>query len=450
MVLLTARSGAQNRQSDGIGHCWSIGSHDLQTFHLGSVGDIRQGPGQPVVVVRHRVCTTTHAMTSTLATTHTADAYPRSFPSASPCSLAPGSVAIIIGTRPEAIKLAEVVRLLGPAAEVIHTGQHYSGEMWADVAAEVGLSSHSSPVEVGARTRSAQIGMGVAALGDFLRIREFDVVVVHGDTNATLAGALAANSEGIPLVHVESGLRSHDRGMPEEHNRVLVDHLADLCLAPTASACVNLAAENIDGPRVRLTGNTIVEVVTRLLPDRASRLETCIAHGVRPDSFVLATLHRPENTDNPAQLRAILEDLRSLDVPVVLPLHPRTRKLADPSWLSGLRVTEPLQPRAFLALLKEAALVVSDSGGLQEEVTVLGQQALIVRRSTERPESLVDWCELVQPDGGLRERASARLADLQGWRQRCSRPSPFGDGTASEQTVSAISELVAAAGEGHR
>ncbi len=351
----------------------------------------------------------------------------------------------MIGTRPEAIKLSEVIRLLGPAAVVIHTGQHYSAELWSSVCDDIGLTTSRMAAAVGGQARSAQIGNAVTAIGLLLRRSpRVRVVVVHGDTNATLGGALAANAEGRTLVHVEAGLRSRDRRMPEEHNRVLVDHLADLCLAPTKGAYANLLAESICASRILLTGNTIVEVARALLPSAQQRRALCESHGVRPEEFVLATLHRPENTDDPARLATILSDLRSIDAPVVLPLHPRTRTRVDAACLQGIEVVEPLPPSSFLALLAEAALVVSDSGGIQEEATILGRPALIVRRTTERPESLGRWCELVQPGEQLRNAARLRLADVGGWRQHCAAPSPYGDGFASRRIVDAIATLSSA------
>ena len=357
--------------------------------------------------------------------------------------LADASVAVIVGTRPEAIKLSHVVNRLGRAAVVIHTGQHYSPELWSSVCADIGMAATTTPLAVGGQTRATQIGSGVSAIGAMLRMNDnLRVVVVQGDTNATLAGALAANAEGRLLVHVEAGLRSRDRRMPEEHNRVLVDHLADLCLAPTQGARVNLLAEGICSGRVILTGNTIVEVVRGLLPAARVRREACARHGVEPGRFVLATLHRPENTDDPTRLTAILDDLRAIGATVILPLHPRAREVVEPGSLHGIHVVESLPPRTFLALLAESSLVVSDSGGIQEEATILGRPVLVVRRSTERPEALGRWCELVEPGAQLRVAAQARLGDISGWRRRCAVPSPYGDGSASRRIVDAIAALV--------
>ena len=345
------------------------------------------------------------------------------------------SVAVVIGTRPEAVKMSEVVRRLGPAALLVHTGQHYSSELREQVSSDVGLPAPDVELSVGGKSRAAQIGEAVAALGSVFRDHpRVEAVAVHGDTNATLAGALAANAEGLRLFHVEAGLRSGDRRMPEEHNRVVVDHLSDVCFAPTESARANLLGEGIPESRIELTGNTIVEVVRRLVPGTQHRSRICDRFGVTPDAFVLATLHRPENTDDPAQVGAVLAGLRSLDAPVLMPMHPRTRALAPARWFDGIRVVDSLAPRDFLALMAEAALIVTDSGGIQEEVTVLRRPALVVRSSTERPESLGAWCELVQPGPDFRELARRRMAARGG----LPFVSPYGDGSASERIVSIV------------
>jgi len=357
--------------------------------------------------------------------------------------LPPGSVALVLGTRPEAVKLAGVAALLGEAALVVHTGQHWDPGLWAAVAAEVGLPAPALSLAVGGGSRGRQVGEATTALDAAFEQRAggLRAVVVQGDTNATLAGALAANARGLPLVHVEAGLRSRDRRMPEEHNRVLVDHLADLLCAPTTVARANLLAEGLPPARITVTGNTVVEAVRRLLPPPAERVAVCAAYGVQPAGFVLATLHRPENADDPAVLDAALADLRALGVPVLLPLHPRTRARAPR--LDGLLVVDPVPPRGFLALQAEAALIVSDSGGVQEEASVLGRPVLVLRRSTERPEVLGTVCELVGPGERLRGLARERLGDVAGWRARLEAlPSPYGDGTASARTVAALRLLL--------
>lgn len=346
-------------------------------------------------------------------------------------------IVVVYGTRPEAIKLFILIGLLGRRARVIHTGQHYDTDLADNVDADLGLPPPGTELRIGGLRRGQQLGRATAALSDLLHRDPPAVVVVQGDTNTALAGALAANAEAIPLVHVEAGLRSFDRLMPEEHNRVLIDHLADTCAAPTAGAMANLANEAIHPSRTALTGNTIVEAVHRLVPGASDRATIRAAHGLPAQGYVLATFHRPENVDTPASLRQVLAGLAASPLPVVLPLHPRTaariQEFGLESMLDGVRTLRPQSPRSFLALAHDAALVISDSGGVQEEATVLGTQVLVVRRSTERPEALGRHTELLAPSqlaGALRERAGS-VSD---------RPpvggvgtSPFGDGRASER-----------------
>ncbi len=199
--------------------------------------------------------------------------------------LRPKSIAVVLGTRPEIIKLGHVIRLLGPAARVIHTGQHYDAKL-TDVFFEAfGIERPSELIGVGGKTRGDQIGLALSALEHaFLEDRP-DAVVVQGDTNSTLAAALAANAREIPLIHVEAGLRSYDRRMPEEHNRVITDHLADLCLAPTPTASQNLRTEGISEDRIIVTGNTIVEAVNTLLPPPEVREQILRSRSLTPSAL---------------------------------------------------------------------------------------------------------------------------------------------------------------------
>jgi UDP-N-acetylglucosamine 2-epimerase (non-hydrolysing) len=233
-------------------------------------------------------------------------------------------IAVVLGTRPEIVKLAEILRILGPKARLVHTGQHFDAAMSDVFLDSLGLPWPDLHLAVGGTRRAAQIGTALAELDRYFAEDRPTAVVVQGDTNATAAGALVANANDIPLVHVEAGLRSHDRGMPEEHNRIVTDHLADLLCAPSSVAVGNLAKEGIDLDRVVLTGNTVVEAVHSQLPAPAERSALLERHGLCADSYVLATIHRPENTDNAQSLRQNLAALRGLPVPVVLPLHPRT------------------------------------------------------------------------------------------------------------------------------
>lgn len=356
-------------------------------------------------------------------------------------------IAVVFGTRPEIVKLSGIIRILGPDAWVVHTGQHYEDALAADLIKELGYPPPAVRLAIGGLDRAAQIGEATAELGRAFLTGGPQAVIVQGDTNSTLAAALAANAAGLPLAHVEAGLRSQDRRMPEEHNRRIVDHLADLCLAPTPGAVANLQAEGIVGARVVLTGNTVVEATIRLLPDPDKQAKLRADLGLTTDGYILATLHRPENVDGEA-LEFLLDELGSLSLPVVLPVHPRTRlRIAErhlEPLLHPLRVVNPLPYGSFLGLAAGAALLVTDSGGLQEEASVLRRPVLVVRRSTERPEVLGPGGTLVHPEPGLlAEAAQAILDDLPGALHRAGEVGcPFGDGLASQRCVAALRELL--------
>jgi UDP-N-acetylglucosamine 2-epimerase (non-hydrolysing) len=363
--------------------------------------------------------------------------------------LAPRSVAVVLGTRPEIIKLAHVIRLLGPAAVIVHTGQHYDQGLSGTFLEEFGLDEPHAYLGVGGQTRGQQIGLGVSALDDQLSELSPTAVVVQGDTNTALAGGLAANARETRVVHVEAGLRSYDRRMPEEHNRVLIDHIGDLLCAPTDVSKKNLLEEGIPESRIRVTGNTVVEALLELMPDPLERSRLLDEHHVAPGEFVLSTFHRPENVDDPGRFRTVLTELASLELPVLLPLHPRSMGRATEhgmaELLDAITVIDPIGYREFLGLGAESAFLVSDSGGVQEEVSVYKRSVIVVRRSTERPEVLGTFAELVEPGPGISEVARRWTSDLPGLHQRlASIPSPYGDGTASARIVEEIGELIAA------
>ncbi len=360
--------------------------------------------------------------------------------------LPPASVAVVLGTRPEIIKLAHIIRLLGPAARVIHTGQHYDANLSEVFFGAFGLNPPTHYLGVGGETRGIQIGDAISRLTRLLDDDPARAVVVQGDTNAVLAGALAANATETPLVHVEAGLRSYDRAMPEEHNRVVCDHLSDLCLAPTETSASNLAKEGIEGDRVAITGNPVVEAVQILLPRAEQRAEVLSGYSLERNGFILSTFHRPENVDHPRTWKTILTDLAGLPLPVLLPLHPRSRQRAASfglgPLLDRLQVVDPLPYPEFLALLAECALAVSDSGGIQEEVSVVKRPVVVVRNTTERPEVLGTFATLRRPGEGATEAISAIMEDLPTVHHRLAQtPTPYGDGTASQRSVNLIDRL---------
>jgi UDP-N-acetylglucosamine 2-epimerase (non-hydrolysing) len=361
-------------------------------------------------------------------------------------SLPRGSVAVVLGTRPEIVKLAPVIRRLGDAAFVVHTGQHFDTDMSEAFLSEYGLQEPDLRLAAGGYARAEQLSRMLHGLDVLLAGGDFVAVVVQGDTNSTLAGALAANARGVPVVHVEAGLRSYDRAMPEEHNRVLTDHLADVLCAATPGNVTNLRAEGVPVDRIRLTGNTVVESVLSQLPARSARLRLLAARGLTPDGYVLATIHRPENTDSAVALRAILSELAALQLPVVVPMHPRTaaaaRRAGLTTLLDRLYVEKPLGSSVFLALAAHAAVLVSDSGGVQEECTVLKRPLVVVRQSTERPEAMTDFAVLASPGPEIGRTVetfldghTARITRLQ------QLPSPFGDDSAADRVVDSIRHL---------
>jgi UDP-N-acetylglucosamine 2-epimerase (non-hydrolysing) len=362
--------------------------------------------------------------------------------------MAPSHVVVVYGTRPEAVKLLGVVERLGARARTVHSGQHYSPEMAAEFEGALGMPVPDRQLTVGGTTRGQQIGETVVRVEAELREHGAAAVVVQGDTNSALAGGIAANAAEVPLVHVEAGLRSFDRAMPEEHNRVVVDHLSDLCCAVTDVSAANLAREGISGDdRVVVTGNTVVEAVARLRPAPAEVDGLLAERAVTRDGFVLATFHRPENVDDPDVLAAILRELVALPLPVVLPLHPRTEQRARDAGLGDLlgklQVERPAGYRAFLGLMGACAFAVSDSGGVQEESSVVKRPVIVVRRSTERPEVLGTFCELVAAGPRIGEVAGTWLDDLPAMHGRLAAiDTPYGDGRASAHIVDAIERLV--------
>lgn len=354
-------------------------------------------------------------------------------------------VALVLGTRPEIVKLAGVARLLGPRARIVWSGQHWDPALTTTFFAQYGLPRpHHLLTGVGGEPRGRQIGRMVSALSDHLSARPPAAVVVQGDTNTAAAGALAAHCAGIPVVHVEAGLRSFDPGMPEEANRRLIAPLADLHCAPTATAAAHLLREGVEPGRVVVTGNTVVEATLETLPDDATARRIVAEHGVTPGGYVLATIHRPENTDDAARLAQILDQLAAPDLPVLLPLHPRTRAAVDSFGLRGpvarLRRIEPLDHAGFLALARHCRLLVSDSGGVQEECTVLKRPLVVVRNSTERPEAVrAGFARLARPGHQLALALREMLADEAAAERLARLPSPYGSGQASAEIVTALS-----------
>ncbi|MGI9004831.1 MAG: non-hydrolyzing UDP-N-acetylglucosamine 2-epimerase [Streptosporangiaceae bacterium] len=347
-------------------------------------------------------------------------------------------VAIVTGTRPEIIKLRHICQALGSAGWVVHTSQHEDTELAGVFFAEAGVGVAKELTGISGAPRHVQVGRMVEQLGEAFRAKRPAAVIVQGDTNTASAGAQAANYNGIPVIHVEAGLRSFDRAMPEEVNRCLAGVLADVHCAPTPLAVEQLRAEGVPANRIELTGNTIVEATLAMTPGPAEAAAIARDAGVQPGGYVLATIHRPENTDDPARLKVVLDQLATLGLPVLLPAHPRMRLAARRHGLTAelvrLRVRPPADHHTFLGLASLARLIVSDSGGVQEECTVMKRPLLVIRNSTERPESIAaGFAQLVRPGPMMGETARAMIADTTLDARLAATPCPYGDGTASER-----------------
>ena len=348
----------------------------------------------------------------------------------------------VIGNRPQFVKAAAVSSLLRERHEevLIHTGQHHDDDLSAIFFDELGIPRPAHELGIGGGSNTDQTARMLAVLGPLLADERPDAVLVYGDTNSTLAGGLAAAQARIPVAHVEAGMRSFDRAMPEELNRVLTDHLSDLLLCPSGVAAANLERESVAG-RVEVVGDVMVDVARLVRPRAAADGAPLAAAGVEPGTYLLATAHRAGNVDDPARLRRLVDVLLAVPGPVVLPLHPRTReRLTKAGWLAELeagdvRVLPPLGYVAFTALLLRARAVLTDSGGVQKEAYLAGIRCVTLRDTTEWVETVESgWNTLVDLDAG------AALAALDA-ALPADRPELYGDGHAGARVVAALGTL---------
>ncbi len=349
-------------------------------------------------------------------------------------------VVTVIGNRPQFVKAAAVSPPLRAAHEeiLVHTGQHFDDRLSAIFFSELGIPAPDSELGVALGSATSQTARMLTALEPVLGSVRPDLVLVYGDTNSTLAGVLAAAQMGIPVAHVEAGMRSYDMTMPEELNRVLCDHAAALLLCPSAGAADNLARESVSG-RVEVVGDVMVDVALRVQPRARERADLVRARGVMPGEFVLATAHRAGNVDDPARLRSLVELLCGLGAPVLLPLHPRTAARLDAAGLRAsldacpsVTVCEPLGYLELTACLCQARAALTDSGGLQKEAYLAGVPCLTMRDRTEWTETVqTGWNTLVDlsPDAARRALAAPPPSE---------RPPLYGDGHAGERVVAAL------------
>jgi UDP-N-acetylglucosamine 2-epimerase len=349
-------------------------------------------------------------------------------------------ITTVLGARPQFIKAAPVSRALRAVHEerLIHTGQHYDPLMSAVFFDELDIPAPDVTLHVGSASHGAQTGRMLEAIEQDLLAHRPDAVLVYGDTNSTLAGALAAAKLGIPLVHVEAGLRSFVRDMPEEINRVLTDRLSAVCCCPSDVARANLAAEGITAGVV-VVGDVMLDALRAAAARVATHHTRLEALNVTPQGYVLATVHRAANTDDRARLGAIIDAFGQLTKPVLWPMHPRTRGVlarTSQALPSNVRVVEPLGYLDLVAALTHAAVAVTDSGGLQKEAYWLGVPCVTLRNETE-------WTETVQ--SGWNVLADADVARIvrgvEGARPMTSTRDAYGEDGAAQRVVRSLDAL---------
>jgi UDP-GlcNAc3NAcA epimerase len=350
-------------------------------------------------------------------------------------------VLTVIGNRPQFIKAAAVSGPLRDVADeiLVHTGQHYDDALSQVFFDELGLPRPEHRLELGGGSNTAQAARMLAALEPLLVRERPALVLVYGDTNSTLAGALAAAQAGIPVAHVEAGMRSYDRTMPEELNRVLTDHASDLLLCSSEAPAAILRGERVAG-EIEVVGDVMVDVARLLGPRAAARTEALERFGVRPGEYVLATAHRAGNVDDPERLALLVALLEAVPGPVVLPLHPRTAARVDAAGLrlDGVVLAPPLGYLDFTALLHHARAVLTDSGGVQKEAYLAGVPCVTLRPSTEWTETVeAGWNVLVDLDAGAAVAALER-------RPPAERPPLYGDGRAGERVAAALARRMGA------
>lgn len=345
----------------------------------------------------------------------------------------------VVGARPQFVKLAPVahaLRTAGAQHVIVHTGQHYDARMSDVFFDDLAIPAPDVHLGVGSGTHGVQTGRMLAALDPVLEQERPDWVLVYGDTNSTIAAALSAVKLGLPVAHLEAGLRSFNRPMPEEHNRVLTDHASDLLLAPTTLGMTNLAREGL-ADRSVLVGDVMTDICLRVRDAVRGRRPDDVLAQVGDNDYVLATLHRPANTDEPVRLRSLVASLQALEIPVLLTAHPRlvSRAAAAGITLDGgaVRTLPPLSYPDMVAALDAARAVVTDSGGLQKEAYLLSTPCTTLRSETEWPETLNgSWNVLLTQEPGDLGTVVLRP------RPRQAIGAPYGRGQAAAAVVAAL------------
>jgi UDP-N-acetylglucosamine 2-epimerase len=351
-------------------------------------------------------------------------------------------IVTIVGNRPQFVKAAAVSRLLRERHEelLVHTGQHYDDELSRVFFDELGIPAPDRELGAGSGTNTAQTARMLGALESVLAELEPRLVLVYGDTNTTLAGALAAAQAGVPVGHVEAGMRSFDRAMPEELNRVLTDHASSLLLCSTQTALDNLASEGVQG-EAHLVGDVMADVSLAFREIAAARSTIVSDQGLDPGSYLVVTAHRAGNVDDPARLERLVALVEALPGPVVFPVHPRTRARLEAAGLldrlAGVTLAAPLGYLDFLELTRHARAIVTDSGGVQKEAYLLGVPCVTLRDTTEWVETVeAGWNVLVDLDRDAALTALERTPPAE-------RPELYGGGHAAERVRDAVSAYTA-------
>ena len=352
----------------------------------------------------------------------------------------------VVGARPNFMKAAPVHRALsarGVNQAIVHTGQHYDTAMSDRILKELGLPEPDVNLRVGSGSHARQTSLVMMALEDRLLVERPDLVLVYGDVNSTLAATLSAVKLGVPVGHVEAGLRSGDRSMPEEVNRLVTDRLSTWLFTPSRDGDANLVSEGVSVDSIHFVGNVMIDTLQRLLPaaDGEAPLRTLnLINGHGPSPFVLVTLHRPSNVDDGDSLARLMAALEAIAarVPVIFPVHPRTRVCLERFGVPHHRttLTEPMSYVPFLGLQRHAAAVITDSGGVQEETTYLGVPCLTMRATTERPVTVTEGTNQVLGQDMARMEREV-LAILDG-RRKTGRIPELWDGGAAERIAEVL------------
>ena len=349
------------------------------------------------------------------------------------------TIVSVVGARPNFMKMAPIIAELSRREipqRFVHTGQHYDEKMSKIFFDDLRMPAPDVYLGVGSGSHAEQTARVMTAFEPIVVETAPELIIVAGDVNSTLACALVGAKLGVPIAHVESGLRSFDRAMPEEINRVLTDHLSALLFVTEPSGEKNLAEEGIDSGLVHFVGNSMIDSL-RTHREAALGGAPWLRFGAQEGRYAVLTLHRPSNVDDPVVAREIAEGVRAIarDMPVIFPIHPRTRKNTSDLWSSveGLTVIEPLGYLEFLGLMARAAVVVTDSGGIQEETTALSVSCITVRTNTERPITVVEGTNRLVPPT-----APAMIAAYRAGPKKDARVPALWDGHAAERIVEAI------------